>query len=55
MKRAISLIFLVVITLIACSACFWGVEDDRRGHFDRDRGGHEERGDHDRGGHEEHH
>ncbi len=60
MRRAISLI-LVVITLIACSGCFfWGVEDDRRGHYDRDRGGHDDRrdhddrGDHDRGGHDEH-
>jgi len=59
MRRAISLI-LVVITLIACSGCFWRVEDDRRGHYDRDRGGHDDRrdhddrGDHDRGGRDEH-
>jgi len=52
MRRVINLI-LVVITLIACSGCFWAVDDDRRGHGDRDRGGHEDRRDHDdRGGHD---
>jgi hypothetical protein len=51
MRRPVSLI-LAIILLITCSGGFWGLEHDRRGYDDRDRG---ERGDQDRGEHEERH
>ena len=59
MSRPVSLI-LAIILLITCSGCFWGLEHDRRGYDDRDRGerGDQDRGEHgdrDRGEHEERH
>lgn len=58
MKRQWSLM-LAIILLITSSGCFWGVESDRGGHGDRDRGdrdgyGHDDRRDHDSGrGHDD--
>jgi hypothetical protein len=54
MIRPVGLI-LAIIVLLTCSGCFWGVEHDREGHGDRDRGGHEMERHDDRGGHDEHH
>lgn len=57
--RRILMSILVVIMLIACCSCFWGVERGGYGEGDRrgygDRGGHgegdrREQGDRDRGG-----
>ena len=49
MRRHLGLI-LAVILLITCYGCFWGVENDRRGYDNRERGEH---GDRDRAGHDE--
>lgn len=40
MRRLLSLL-LALILLLACTGCFWGVDRDRRGYDDRDRGGHD--------------
>ncbi|HSW63169.1 MAG TPA: hypothetical protein VLH56_07665 [Dissulfurispiraceae bacterium] len=40
MRRVFALL-LALILLSTCSGCFWGVDRDRRGYDDRDRGGHD--------------
>lgn len=52
MRRRISLI-LAVIMLVTCAGCFMGVENDRRGYGDRDRGSHDSDRHDDRRGHDD--
>jgi hypothetical protein len=53
MRRRLSLI-LAIILIISCSGCFVGLEDDRRGYDNRDRGGHDRDRHDDSRGHDDH-